>query len=149
MLFGMVLLGGTTRLTGSGLSIMEWAPLSGALPPLSHAEWERLFALYQQIPQYRLVNEGFGLSGFQHIFWLEWTHRLWGRLLGVVFVVPLVVFAWQRRINRRVTRRLGLVFLLGALQGAVGWFMVAQRLPAGQHRGIRRSAGVPSGAGGC
>jgi len=78
MLWVMIVLGGATRSWGSGLSIMEWAPVSGILPPLSHAEWERLFALYRQIPQYKLVNQGFGLAGFQHIFWLEWVHRLWG-----------------------------------------------------------------------
>lgn len=125
MILVMVALGGATRLTGSGLSIMEWAPLIGALPPLSHAEWERLFRLYQQIPQYQLLNKGFGLAGFQQIFWLEWTHRLWGRLIGVVFLVPLVVFAWRGAIPRRMVPGLALLFVLGGLQGAVGWFMVA------------------------
>src|SRR5438270_5849790 len=83
MLLVMISLGGATRLTGSGLSIMEWAPLMGTVPPLSDAEWQRLYALYQQIPQYELVNKGFGLEGFKSIFWLEWTHRLWGRLTGL------------------------------------------------------------------
>ena len=96
MILVMIVLGGATRLTGSGLSIMEWAPLMGALPPMSEAEWHRLFALYQKIPQYALVNQGFGLDGFKHIFWLEWTHRLWGRLIGVVFLVPLVWFGATR-----------------------------------------------------
>jgi cytochrome c oxidase assembly protein subunit 15 len=125
MVFVMVVLGGATRLTGSGLSIMEWAPLSGALPPLSHAEWQRLFRLYQSIPQARLLNPDMTLSGFQHIFWLEWVHRLWGRLLGVVLLVPLIVFAARRAIPRWLGLRLLLLFLLGGLQGAVGWFMVA------------------------
>ena len=125
MLLVMIALGGATRLTGSGLSIMEWAPVSGVLPPLSEREWERLFALYKQIPQYALVNEGFGLSGFKHIFWLEWVHRFWGRLLGVAFVVPLVVFAWRGQVSRRLVARLAVIFALGGLQGAVGWFMVA------------------------
>ncbi len=125
MIFVMVVLGGATRLTGSGLSIMEWAPLSGVIPPLGDAEWRRLYALYQQIPQYSLVNQGFGLSGFKHIFWLEWTHRLWGRLIGVVFLVPLVVLAWRGAIRARLVPRLVGLFLLGGLQGAVGWFMVA------------------------
>jgi cytochrome c oxidase assembly protein subunit 15 len=121
----MVVLGGATRLTGSGLSIMEWAPLSGALPPLSQAEWRRLYGLYQQIPQYALINDGFGLAGFKHIFWLEWTHRLWGRLIGVVFVVPLILL-WRRgAIERSLLPRLVGLFVLGGLQGAVGWFMVA------------------------
>jgi cytochrome c oxidase assembly protein subunit 15 len=125
MLLVMIVLGGVTRLTGSGLSIMEWAPLSGALPPLSEAEWRRLFALYQQIPQYALVNEGFGIEGFKHIFWLEWAHRLWGRLIGLAFAGPLVWFVWRRAIPRALVPRLALLFALGGLQGAVGWFMVA------------------------
>ncbi len=125
MILVMIALGGATRLTGSGLSIMEWAPLSGTLPPMSDAEWQRLFALYQQIPQYQLINHGFGLDGFKHIFWLEWTHRLWGRLIGFVFLLPLAVFWATGRIERRLRPRLALLFLLGGLQGAVGWFMVA------------------------
>ncbi len=125
MTWVMVVLGGATRLTGSGLSIMEWAPLTGALPPVSEAEWRRLFALYQRIPQYELVNKGFGLEGFKAIFWLEWTHRLWGRLIGVVFLVPLAWLAWRGAIGRRLLPRLLGLFLLGGLQGAVGWFMVA------------------------
>ena len=125
MILVMVALGGATRLTGSGLSIMEWAPFRGTLPPMSDAEWHRLFALYQQIPQYELVNRGFGLAGFKHIFWLEWTHRLWGRLIGIVFLVPLVALWLTGRIERRLIPRLVLLFVLGGLQGAVGWFMVA------------------------
>ncbi|MFL5283361.1 MAG: COX15/CtaA family protein [Rhodopila sp.] len=125
MIMVMIVLGGATRLTGSGLSIMEWAPLMGTLPPMSDAEWHRLFDLYKQIPQYSLINEGFGLAGFKHIFWLEWTHRLWGRLIGAVFLVPLVWLAVTGRIERRLVPRLVLLFALGGLQGAVGWFMVA------------------------
>ena len=130
MLWVMIVLGGATRLTGSGLSIMEWAPLSGALPPWSDAEWQRLFALYKQIPQYALVNAGFGLDGFKHIFWLEWTHRLWGRLIGVVFLVPLVILGVRGAIGRGLWLRLGGLFVLGGLQGAVGWFMVASGFAA-------------------
>jgi cytochrome c oxidase assembly protein subunit 15 len=125
MIMVMIVLGGATRLTGSGLSIMEWAPLMGALPPTSNAEWHRLFALYQKIPQYALVNEGFGLNGFKQIFWLEWTHRLWGRLIGFAFLVPMLWLWVTARIERRLLPRLGLLFVLGGLQGAVGWFMVA------------------------
>ncbi len=130
MLLVMVALGGATRLTGSGLSIMEWAPLSGALPPWSNADWERLFKLYQHIPQYALMHEGFGLAGFKQIFWLEWVHRLWGRLIGVVFIVPLIVFGVRRAISRGLWLRLFGFFLLGGLQGAVGWFMVASGFAA-------------------
>ncbi len=131
MLLVMVALGGATRLTGSGLSIMEWAPLSGALPPLSHAEWERLYGLYQQVPQSTLVNAGIGLDGFKHIFWLEWAHRLWGRLIGIVFLVPLLVFWWRGAIRRRLWLRLAGLFALGGLQGGVGWFMVTSGFFAG------------------
>ena len=125
MIMVMIVLGGATRLTGSGLSIMEWAPLMGALPPASDAEWQRLFNLYQKIPQYALVNEGFGLAGFKQIFWLEWTHRLWGRLIGAVFLLPMIWLWVTGRIERRLLPRLCLLFVLGGLQGAVGWFMVA------------------------
>ena len=125
MIMVMIVLGGATRLTGSGLSIMEWAPLMGALPPLSDAEWHRLYRLYQTIPQYSLVNQDFGLDGFKHIFWLEWAHRLWGRLIGIAFLAPLVWFWVTARIERRLLPRLALLFVLGGLQGAVGWFMVA------------------------
>lgn len=125
MLLVMVVLGGVTRLTGSGLSIMEWAPVSGALPPLSHAGWEKLFALYKAIPQYQLLHPGMGLAAFKGLFWLEWVHRLWGRLIGVAVLVPLIWLAATRRLDRRLVPRLVVIFLLGGLQGAVGWFMVA------------------------
>jgi heme a synthase len=125
MIFVMVVLGGLTRLTGSGLSIMEWAPITGILPPLNHADWEKLFRLYKQIPQYALLHEGFGLKGFQQIFWLEWVHRLWGRLIGFAFLIPLIWFWGTGRLERRLRPRLVVLFLLGGLQGAVGWFMVS------------------------
>ncbi|TCZ64322.1 COX15/CtaA family protein [Roseicella aquatilis] len=130
MVWVMVAIGGATRLTGSGLSIMEWAPLSGALPPLSEAEWNRLFALYQTIPQYALVNEGFGLAGFKEIFWLEWVHRLWGRLIGLAYALPLAWFWLRGRIPAGYRSRLLLLLALGGLQGAVGWFMVASGFEA-------------------
>jgi len=125
MIGAMVVLGGATRLSGSGLSIMEWAPISGTLPPLSEAEWRRLFALYQQIPQYHLLHEGMGIAGFKRLFWLEWLHRLWGRLLGVAFLLPLLGFWLTGRLRAGLRARLVVIFALGALQGAVGWFMVA------------------------
>jgi heme a synthase len=125
MVLVMIVLGGVTRLTGSGLSIMEWDPIMGALPPLSDTEWQRLYHLYEQIPQYTLVNQGFGLAGFKQIFWLEWIHRLWGRLIGLVFLGPLIWFWVTGRLERRVRPWLVLLFVLGGLQGAVGWFMVA------------------------
>jgi cytochrome c oxidase assembly protein subunit 15 len=125
MIMVMIVLGGATRLTGSGLSIMEWAPIMGALPPTTDTEWQRLFALYQEIPQYTLQNQDFGLAGFKHIFWLEWIHRLWGRLIGLAFLGPMVWLWATARIEYRVLPRLALLFVLGGLQGAVGWFMVA------------------------
>ena len=125
MIWGMVVLGGATRLTGSGLSIMEWAPLSGALPPLSAHEWNRVFALYKAIPQYGLMHPDMDLAGFKQIFWLEWTHRAWGRLMGLVFAGPLVWLAVTGAIPRRLVPRLVGLFVLGGLQGSVGWFMVA------------------------
>jgi heme a synthase len=125
MVLVMIVLGGVTRLTGSGLSIMEWDPIMGALPPLSGAEWQRLYHLYEQIPQYALVNQGFGLAGFKQIFWLEWIHRLWGRLIGLAFLGPLIWFWATGRIERRLRPWLVLLFVLGGLQGVVGWFMVA------------------------
>lgn len=125
MVLVMIILGGITRLTGSGLSIMEWAPLAGALPPISDTEWQRLYHLYRQIPQFALLNADIGLDGFKRIFWLEWLHRLWGRLIGLAFLGPLLWFWATGRIERRLRLRLALLFGLGALQGAVGWFMVA------------------------
>lgn len=125
MILVMVALGGATRLTGSGLSIMEWAPIMGAVPPLTDTEWHRLFDLYKQIPQYSLVNDGFGLDGFKRIFWLEWSHRLWGRLMGAAFLLPMIWFAATGRLERWLKARLVGFFVLGGLQGAVGWFMVA------------------------
>lgn len=125
MLLVMIALGGLTRLTGSGLSIMEWAPLMGAIPPLTDTEWERLFTLYKRIPQYTLVNADFTLVDFKRIFWLEWVHRFWGRLLGLAFLVPFAWFWIKGHVSRRLVPRLLLLFALGGLQGAVGWFMVA------------------------
>lgn len=130
MILIMIGLGGATRLTGSGLSIMEWAPVKGVLPPLDHAQWEKLFALYRRIPQYRLVNPGMGLAGFKRIFWLEWIHRLWGRLIGLAFIVPLLWFWAKGSIDRTIGWRLAGLFVLGGLQGAVGWFMVASGFAA-------------------
>ncbi len=124
MIWGMVLLGGATRLTGSGLSIMEWAPLSGALPPVTTAEWVRLFDKYKAIPQYALMHPGMDLAGFRDIFWLEWAHRAWGRLMGVVFLLPLLWFTLTGAIERRMVPRLLGLLGLGILQAAIGWFMV-------------------------
>jgi cytochrome c oxidase assembly protein subunit 15 len=125
MIFVMVLLGGITRLSGSGLSIMEWKPLMGALPPTSTAEWERVFALYREISQYKNVNHGMSLAEFQGIFWWEWSHRLWGRLIGLVFFLPFLWFLVKGYLRKAWAPKLGAIFVLGGLQGAIGWYMVA------------------------
>ncbi|MFC3070120.1 COX15/CtaA family protein [Phenylobacterium soli] len=124
----MVVVGGATRLTGSGLSITEWKPIKGVIPPLNPAEWQAEFVRYQQIPQYKLLNRGMSLSQFQSIYWWEWSHRLLGRAMGMVFFVPFVWFLIRREVSRRLAWRLGVLFLLGGLQGFVGWWMVASGL---------------------
>ncbi len=125
MIFAMALIGAITRLTESGLSIMEWAPLSGTLPPMSAAEWQRLFDLYKTIPEYQTVNRGMSLAEFQEIFWWEWIHRLWGRLIGVVYGLPLIWFLLRGRLKRRSLPHLFGILILGGAQGLLGWFMVA------------------------
>ncbi|BBE71498.1 COX15/CtaA family protein [Oharaeibacter diazotrophicus] len=128
MIIGMVVVGGATRLTQSGLSITEWKPIHGVIPPLSAAEWAEEFAKYQRIPEYREINRGMSLDDFKFIFWWEWSHRLLGRVIGVVFLVPFVAFAAAGWIRRDMLPRIGALFLLGGLQGAVGWWMVASGL---------------------
>ena len=124
----MVLVGGATRLTESGLSITEWKPVTGTLPPLSEAAWEQAFAAYKQIPQYRTMNAGMTLPEFKTIFWWEWSHRLLGRVIGMVYLLPFLFFLWRGGLGAELKRRLWLIFGLGALQGAVGWWMVASGL---------------------
>jgi cytochrome c oxidase assembly protein subunit 15 len=128
VILAMVTIGGLTRLTGSGLSITEWQPIMGALPPLNEAEWADAFAKYRRIPQYIVENGRMTLEGFKGIFWWEWTHRLLGRLLGVLFIVPFIWFASVGAIRRSDWPRMLLLFLLGGLQGAIGWWMVASGL---------------------
>ncbi len=128
LIFIMVVLGGVTRLTRSGLSIVEWQPLIGALPPLTHADWLALFEKYQLTPEYQKVNIGMDLAGFQGIFWLEYFHRLLGRLIGLAFALPFVYFLLRRQIDRVLAPKLWLLFALGAAQGLLGWLMVASGL---------------------
>jgi cytochrome c oxidase assembly protein subunit 15 len=128
VILAMVTIGGLTRLTGSGLSITEWKPIMGALPPLNDAAWADAFAKYQRIPQYVIQNHGMSLEGFKGIFWWEWTHRFLGRLLGVVFFVPFVWFAAVGAIKRSEWPRMLLLFALGGLQGLIGWWMVSSGL---------------------
>ena len=128
LIFAMVLVGGATRLTESGLSITEWQPVTGALPPLSDAAWQAEFEKYQAIPQYRALNQGMSLGEFKTIFWWEWSHRLLGRLIGVAFLLPFLWFLWRGWIERGLRGPLWAIFGLGALQGGVGWWMVASGL---------------------
>lgn len=130
LVFAMVVVGGITRLTESGLSITEWQPISGAIPPLSQADWERAFDLYKQTPQYRQVAgpAGMTLSGFKFIFFWEWIHRLLGRVIGLVFFAGVGWFAVKRTIPKGYAWRLAALFVLGGLQGAVGWLMVLSGL---------------------
>ena len=130
IILAMVTIGGLTRITGSGLSITEWDPIMGAVPPLSDAEWADAFAKYQKIPQYLLENRGMSLEAFQGIFWWEWTHRFLGRLLGVAFFVPFVWFAWKGAIRKSDWPRMLLLFVLGGLQGFIGWWMVSSGFEA-------------------
>ncbi len=128
IIMGMVTIGGLTRITGSGLSITEWDPIMGAIPPLNDAQWAAAFAKYRMIPQYFIENRGMTLAGFQGIFWWEWTHRLLGRLLGVLFIVPFAWFAWAGAIRKSEWPRFVVLFLLGGLQGFIGWWMVESGL---------------------
>ncbi len=138
LVFAMIVVGGATRLTDSGLSITEWKPLLGAIPPLSEADWQVAFAKYKTIPQYASVNNGMTLDAFKVIFWWEWAHRFLGRFVGVVFAVPFVAFWLAGRLRVGLAPKLAAVFGLGALQGAVGWYMVssglAERIDVSQYR---------------
>src|SRR5436190_7724217 len=134
----MVLVGGATRLTESGLSIVEWKPVTGALPPMTDAQWAQAFEGYKAIPQYRELNAGMSLSDFKTIFWWEWSHRLLGRVIGAVYLLPFLYFLWRGALGAELKRRLWMIFALGALQGGVGWWMVAsglsQRTEVSQYR---------------
>ncbi|PUZ28336.1 heme A synthase [Chitinophaga parva] len=128
MLIIMVMLGGITRLTGSGLSIAEWKPIMGAIPPMNQAQWEHAFEQYKQIGQFKYLNSDFTLTDFKHIFFWEWFHREWGRLIGVVFLLPFIWFIIKRKIDASMIVPLAILFLLGGLQGAIGWIMVQSGL---------------------
>ena len=128
MLLVQVILGGITRLTGSGLSITEWNLVTGTLPPLSQQQWVNEFDKYQQTPQYNLINTHFTLADFKFIFFWEWIHRLWARLIAIAFLIPFLVFIYQKRISRQMVRPLIFLFLFGAFQGAIGWIMVKSGL---------------------
>ena len=128
LVFAMVVVGGITRLTHSGLSMVEWQPIVGAIPPLDDAQWEETFAKYRATPEFRQRNHDMKLAGFKAIFWWEYAHRLLGRIVGLAFFVPFVVFLWKRMLERPLAWKLGGILALGALQGALGWYMVKSGL---------------------
>lgn len=128
MIMVQVLLGGITRLTGSGLSITEWKPIMGTLPPLDQQAWEAAFSKYKEIGQFKYLNAGFTLSDFKSIYFWEWLHRLWARLIGFAFLIPFVIFIIQKRFRKEMIRPMVILFLLGGLQGAIGWIMVKSGL---------------------
>jgi len=138
LVFAMVLVGGATRLTESGLSITEWQPVTGTLPPLNETQWQAEFEKYQAIPQYRQLNAGMSLTDFKTIYWWEWAHRLIGRVIGAVFFMPFVWFLWRGRIPHNRRAGLWMILTFGALQGAIGWWMVAsglaERVEVSQYR---------------
>jgi heme a synthase len=138
LVFAMVIVGGATRLTDSGLSITEWQPLLGAIPPLTHEAWLEAFAKYKAIPEYQIVNKGMSLEEFEFIYWWEWGHRFLGRIIGLAFLLPFLFFLMTGRIERAQAPRLAALFILGGLQGALGWYMVksglTERVDVSQYR---------------
>lgn len=128
VIFGMIILGGVTRLTGSGLSMVEWKPLMGVIPPISEAEWLETFEKYQQYPQYLEENQHMDVSGFKNIFYYEYFHRVLGRLIGLLFFIPFVYFYIQKQIPSKYIPKLIVLFVLGGLQGLLGWYMVKSGL---------------------
>lgn len=128
LVLAMIAVGGATRLTDSGLSITEWQPILGVIPPLSDADWQSAFDKYKQIPEFKLVNKNISLDGFKEIYWWEWSHRFLGRFIGVAFFVPFVVFWFRGCLTRPLSMRLAGIFLLGGVQGVIGWYMVKSGL---------------------
>jgi len=128
MIFIMVVLGGVTRLTQSGLSMVEWKPVTGFLPPMTELIWQDTFEKYQQYPEFKIKNPDMDLSGFKSIFWLEFIHRVWGRSIGIVFLVPFMFFLLKKKLNRKLIPKLITMFILGGLQGVLGWVMVKSGL---------------------
>lgn len=133
LVFAMVILGGVTRLTGSGLSMVDWRPVTGILPPLTNDAWQHTFELYQQSPEYQKINSTMGVGEFKNIFWLEYLHRLLGRIIGIVFLIPFLIFAWRGYIQKREGPKYALMFILGGMQGVLGWYMVKSGLVDNPH----------------
>ncbi|MDX1478221.1 MAG: COX15/CtaA family protein, partial [Saprospiraceae bacterium] len=128
MVFVQIVLGGITRLTGSGLSITKWEIVTGTLPPLNAGQWDEAFGLYKETPQYQKINEGMSMSEFKVIYFWEYLHRLWARSIGLVFIIPFVVFLFRRKLDRPMLRYLGKLVILGLVVAAFGWIMVASGL---------------------
>lgn len=128
MVFIMVVIGGLTRLTESGLSIVEWRPFTGIIPPMNEADWQTLYEKYSQYPEFQKINAWMSVEDFKSIFWLEFIHRLWGRLIGIVFFIPFVWFLAKKSIDRATKWKLWGLFILGGLQGLMGWYMVMSGL---------------------
>ncbi|MCP4432893.1 MAG: heme A synthase [Gammaproteobacteria bacterium] len=133
LIFAMVILGGVTRLTGSGLSMVNWHPVHGIIPPVSQQQWQEEFSHYQRSPEYLKINRDMELEAFKSIFWFEYSHRLLGRLIGLVFLVPFLVFWFRKQIKPGLTPRLIIMFILGGLQGLLGWYMVKSGLVSNPH----------------
>ncbi|MFA7387430.1 MAG: COX15/CtaA family protein [Thiohalobacteraceae bacterium] len=133
MVFGMVVLGGVTRLTGSGLSMVEWDPIFGVVPPLTEQAWQEVFDQYRASPEYQKVNVHMEVDDFKSIYWFEFAHRLLGRAIGTVFLVPFLFFLWRGWLQRPLIPKLVVMFVLGGLQGALGWYMVASGLVDNPH----------------
>jgi len=129
----MVVVGGVTRLTDSGLSIVEWQPIVGTMPPITQADWDELLEKYRATPQYQLVNKGMSIDEFKSIFWWEYFHRLLGRLIGLVFFIPFVYFLARKQIDKSLGIKLAGIFVLGGLQGLMGWYMVMSGLVSDPH----------------
>ncbi len=128
MIFAMIVIGGVTRLSQAGLAIVQWQPLLGIIPPLSQAEWQELFRQYQQFPEFQILNYGMVIDEFKTIYWIEYLHRLGGRLIGIVFLVPFLYFLAKGWLKRRLSLHFTLIFILGGLQGLLGWYMVKSGL---------------------
>src|SRR5690606_16103127 len=141
LIYAMIVLGGVTRLSGSGLSMIDWRPIMGWLPPLSAGEWQRTFEMYQQSPEFQKVNSHMTVHDFKGIFWLEYLHRLLGRIIGLAFLVPFLYFAWRGYIRKREWLKYAAMFVLGGFQGVLGWYMVkagSSTIRASANTGLRR-----------
>ena len=133
VIFGMILLGGVTRLTSSGLSMVDWKPIMGVIPPMTQTDWQEMFLKYQQFPEYQKINVGMSLEDFKPIFMYEYLHRVLGRLIGVIFIVPFLFFYFSRRIKTGLTTKLVIMLIGGGCQGLLGWYMVKSGLVDNPH----------------